>query len=179
MHPRTQELLAHFEANRALLKSAFDAIPLEERNQPPEPGRWSPAAIVEHLALVEGRIAGILSSRINEERAAGLAGETHSEPILPTLDVARARDRTIRVQAPEFAVPTGLDEEAAWSLLDQATAALRAMLLSGDGLALANVIHPHSRLGPMSVYHWIAFLAAHEARHTAQIREMSGPNSPA
>jgi len=26
----------------------------------------------------------------------------------------------------------------------------------------------------MSVYHWIAFLAAHEARHAEQIREMSG-----
>jgi hypothetical protein len=48
------------------------------------------------------------------------------------------------------------------------------MLLSGDGLALANVIQPHSKLGPMSVYHWIAFLAAHESRHAAQIREMSG-----
>lgn len=63
---------------------------------------------------------------------------------------------------------------AAWTLLEVATAALRAMLLSGDGLALADVMQPHSRLGPMSVYHWIAFLAAHESRHAEQIREMSG-----
>jgi hypothetical protein len=174
MHPRTQELLANFDANRALLKSAFDAILPERRNLPPEPGRWSPAAVVEHLSLVEGRMAGILSERIREERAAGLASETSAEPILHTLNVTRISDRTTRVQAPDFAVPTGLDAAAAWSQLEQATEALRAMLLSGDGMALANVIHPHSRLGPMSVYHWIAFLAAHEARHTAQIREMSG-----
>jgi len=173
MHPRTKELLTHFDANRAFLKSAFDAIPLERRNLPPEPGRWSPAAVVEHLALVAGRMAGILSERIREERAAGLASETSAEPILHTLDVSRISDRTTRVQAPEFAVPTGLDAAEAWSQLEQATAALRATILSGDGLALDNVIHPHSRLGPMSVYHWIAFLAAHEARHTAQIREMS------
>lgn len=128
---------------------------------------------MEHLAIVEGRMAGILSSRIREERAAGLAGETSSEPMLPNLDMARVSDRTTRVQAPDFALPTGLDGAAAWTQLEVATAALRAMLLSGDGLALANVIHPHSKLGPMSVYQWIAFLAAHESRHAAQIREMN------
>jgi hypothetical protein len=119
-------------------------------------------------------MAGILSSRIREEREAGLAGETSAEPLLPNLDVARISDRTTRVQAPDFALPTGLEAAAAWTQLEVATAALRAMLLSGDGLALANVIQPHSKLGPMSVYHWIAFLAAHESRHAAQIREMSG-----
>jgi hypothetical protein len=173
MHPRTRELLSYFDSHRVILKSAFDAIPPDRRNQSPEPGRWSPAAVVEHLSIVEGRMAGILSSRIREERAAGLGGETSAEPMLPNLDVARVADRTTRVQAPDFALPTGLDAAAAWTQLEVATAALRAMLLSGDGLALANVIHPHSKLGPMSVYHWIAFLAAHESRHAAQIREMN------
>jgi len=174
MHPRTRELLTHFDAHRAILRSAFDSVPSDRRNKPPEPGRWSTANIVEHLAIVEGRMAGILSSRIREEREAGLVSETNVEPVLPDLDVVRVLDRTTRVQAPEFALPTGMDSTAAWTQLEVATAALRAMLLSGDGLALTNVIHPHSKLGPMSVYHWIAFLAAHESRHAAQIREMSG-----
>jgi uncharacterized damage-inducible protein DinB len=174
MHPRTRELLTHFDSHRAFLKSAFDSVPSARRNTPPEAGRWSTANVVEHLAIVESRMAGILSSRILEEREAGLAGESIAEPVLPSLDVARITDRTTRVQAPDFAQPTGLEAAAAWTQLEVATAALRAMLLSGDGLALANVIHPHSRLGPMSVYHWIAFLAAHESRHAAQIREMSG-----
>jgi hypothetical protein len=173
MHPRTRELLTHFDAHRTILKTAFDSVPPARRNKPPEPGRWSTANVVEHLAIVEGRMAGILSSRIQEEREAGLAGETIAEPVLPNLDVVRVLDRTRRVQAPDFALPTGMDSMAAWTQLEVATAALRAMLLSGDGLALANVIHPHSKLGPMSVYHWIAFLAAHESRHAAQIREMS------
>lgn len=174
MHPRTKEMLNYFDTHRAVLKSAFASIPVDRRNQPPGPGRWSTANVVEHLAIVEGRMAGILSGRINEERAAGLAGETSSAPMLPTLDVARVSDRTTRLLAPDFAIPSGLDAAAAWTQLEVSTAALRAMLLSGDGLALANVIQPHSRLGPMSVYHWIAFLAAHESRHAEQIREMSG-----
>ena len=174
MHPRTQELLTFFDSHRAMLRSAFDAVPIERRNQPPEPGRWSAASVVEHLAIVEGRMAGILSNRIREERDAGLSSETSSEPVLPGLDVTRISDRSTRVQAPDFAVPTGIDSAAAWTQLEKSTAALRDMLLSGDGLALDKVIQPHSRLGPMSVYHWIAFLAAHEARHAEQIREMSG-----
>ena len=170
MHARTKELLTHFDAHRAELKSAFDSVPSDRRNQPPEPGRWSSANVVEHLAIVESRMAGILSSRIREEREAGLAGETSSEPL--SLEMTRITDRTTRVQAPDFAIPTGLEAAAAWTQLEVATAALRAMILSGDGLSLDKVVQPHSRLGPMSVYQWIAFLAAHESRHAAQIREI-------
>src|SRR5882672_4306107 len=122
MHPRTKELLTYFDTHRAVLKSAFDSIPVERRNRQPEPGRWSTANVVEHLAIVEGRMAGILLGRINEERAAGLAGETSSAPMLPTLDVARVSDRTTRIHAPEFAIPTGLDAVAAWTQLEVSTA---------------------------------------------------------
>ena len=174
MHARTRELLTHYDSQRAILKSAFDSVPPVRRNEPPEPGRWSAANVVEHLAIVENRMAGILSSRIRDERETGLGAETSSEPMLPGLNMSRITDRAMRVQAPDFAIPTGLEAAAAWTQLEVATAALRAMILSGDGLALNSVIHPHSRLGPMSVYQWIAFLAAHEARHAAQIREIAG-----
>src|SRR5678809_112879 len=109
MHPRTRELLTHFDAHRGILKSAFDSVPPERRNKPSEPGRWSTANVVEHLSIVEGRMAGILSSRICEEREAGIAGETSVEPVLPNLNVERISDRTTRVQAPDFALPTGLE----------------------------------------------------------------------
>ena len=171
MHPRTKELLRHFDAHRADLKSAYDSVPPVQRNEPPATGGWSAANVVEHLAIVESRMAGILSSRIREERESGLASETGSEPLV--LEMTRISDRSTRVQAPDFAIPTGLEATSAWTQLEIATAALRAMIISGDGLSLTNVIQPHSRLGPMSVYQWIAFLAAHESRHAAQIREMS------
>jgi hypothetical protein len=172
MHARTKEVLTQFDTNRANLKSAYDSVPPARRNEAPAPGRWSTANVVEHLAIVESRMAGILSGRIGEEREAGLSGETSSEPL--RLEMSRISDRSTKVQAPDFAIPTGLEAAAAWTQLEVATAALRAMVLSGDGLSLGNVIHPHSRLGPMSVYQWIVFLAAHESRHAEQIREMSG-----
>jgi hypothetical protein len=135
MHPRTREILTYFDDHRAILKSAFDSVPPERRNKPPEPGRWSTANVVEHLSIVETRMAGILSSRIREEREAGLAGETSAEPVLPNLDVVRVSDRTTRVQAPDFAFRPGW-KRPLHGLSWKSPAALRAMLLSGDGLAL-------------------------------------------
>jgi len=62
--------------------------------------------------------------------------------------------------------------ESAWEALESATESLHKMVVSGDGLALDAVSHPHPALGPMSIYQWIAFVGAHEARHAAQIREI-------
>jgi len=171
MHPRTRELLDFLDRQRAVLRAAFDAVPADARGREPAPGRWSPNAIVEHLAIVDGGIAKVLSKKIAEGRAAGLGPETSADPILPAIDVASLIDRSTRFTAPERVRPAGLDADAAWAALEQATVALHASVLEGDGLALDAITHPHPRLGPLSLYHWIAFVGAHEARHAAQIRE--------
>jgi hypothetical protein len=171
MHPRTEELLAYLDEQRAVLRSAFDAIPLEARNRPPAPDQWSPTGIVEHLAIVDRRIAKVLATRIAEGRAAGAAPETSTDPILPTIETTRLLNRATRVAAPQVLHPTGLDADAAWAALERATIELRASIAEGDGLALSTITHPHPLFGPMSLYYWIAFVGAHEARHAAQIRE--------
>ena len=172
MHPRTIELLAYLDDQRAVLKSAFDSVPPDMRDREPSAGRWSASNVIEHLAIVERRISILLSRQIASARAAGLAPETRTDPVLPTLDVARVADRTTRVKAPDTALPTGLDAAAAWSSLENATESLHRMIASGDGLELDSVSHPHPTLGLMSVYKWVAFIGAHEARHAAQIREI-------
>jgi len=171
MHPRTEELLVYLDQQRAVLRTAFDAVPENARNRSPAPGQWSPTAIVEHLAIVDGRIARLLSKRIAEGREAGLGSESSTDPILPTIDTARLLNRTTRVPAPEVLHPTGLDADAAWAALERSTVELRASVAEGDGLALSTITHPHPLFGPLSLYYWIAFVGAHEARHAAQIRE--------
>jgi len=171
MHPRTDELLRYVDAQRAVLRDAFDAVPAENRNRPPAPGQWSPVGIIEHLAIVDSRIAHMITKRVAEARETGLEAETSIEPILSTIDVNYVVDRVTRVTAPEVLHPTGLDADAAWAALDRATAAFREAVAKADGLALSNVMHPHPIMGPLSLYTWIAFVGAHEARHAAQIRE--------
>ena len=171
MHPRTRELLDYLDAQRAILRAAFDEVPPDARERPPAPGQWSTAAVVEHLAIVDGRIAHLLTSKIAKAREEGLGPETSADPILPTLGIDRVLDRTMRAEAPEMLHPSGLDANAAWSALERSTAALRDAIAACDGLALSTLMHPHPLLGPLSLYHWIAFTGAHEARHAAQIRE--------
>ena len=180
MHPRTRELLDDLDAQRAVLRDAFTAVPLSRRDTPPAPNRWSAAGIVEHLAIIEQRLAGLLSAKIAAARAEGLAPESSTDPILPTIDTAKVLDRSTRVTAPPTGRPTGLPADAAWAALERAGAAVRDALVSGDGLALDTVLHPHPLFGPLSAYYWFGFLAAHEGRHAAQLREIvEGPETMA
>jgi DinB superfamily len=173
VHPRTRELLAYLDAQRVLLKAAFDAVPPEARDRPPAPGEWSAAGVIEHLALVEQRVAGFMSTLIAAAKDDGLALEAAVDPLLPTFDLARALDRATRVAAPDPLQPAGLEAAAAWTALERAGSALRRAAHDGDGFALGTIMRPHPLFGPLSLYQWIAFAGAHEARHAAQIRDIA------
>ena len=168
------ELLDYLDVQRAVLRAAVDSIPAAARDRSPGPGLWSTAAIVEHLAIVNERIAQRMLKGIDQARADGLGPETSTEPILPTLNLARVFDRSRPVTAPDVLKPTGLDSDGAWAALERSTLQVRAAVAAGDGLALESVMQPHPLFGPLSLYEWIAFIGAHEARHAAQIRETVG-----
>ena len=172
-HPRTREILEYLDEQRAVLRAAFDAVPAGERERTPAAGRWSVAGNIEHLAIVETRVSGRLSALIAEAKAAGLIGpEPSSEPVLPGIGAGRAADRNTRLAAPEAIHPTGLSADAAWDALEEAGKRVREVLNAGDGLALGTLSMPHPLFGPLSTYHWLAFVGGHEARHAAQIREI-------
>jgi uncharacterized damage-inducible protein DinB len=172
MHPRTQEVLAQLDGRRATLEQAVAAVPSPLRERRPGPDRWSVAEILEHLTIVEGRIARLLDERVAEARAAGLGPEHSTSPVEPTVDVATLLDRSKTIAARENSLPQGgLDASAALAALTERRRELRDTIVAADGLALGDVIIPHPRLGPLNVYQWLVFIAAHEGRHTAQIRE--------
>jgi hypothetical protein len=172
VHARVVELVEYLDKQREVLRAAFHDVPPELRDTSPSPGRWSAAAIVEHLAILQPRLAGIVSTKIAEARAAGIGPETSFEPLLPTFDLDRVVDRTTRATAPETGQPKGLTASEAWAALERGTPLIREALASGSDLALNEVMHPHPRFGPLSIYNWVAFAGAHEARHAAQIREL-------
>ncbi|HEY9225186.1 MAG TPA: DinB family protein, partial [Gemmatimonadaceae bacterium] len=124
-------------------------------------------------SIVESRITGLLHKRIEEARAAGLGTETETSSILDQPGLEQVANRARPLVAPEPVRPTStLDAVAAWKALDAARERLRTVLLSADGLAVGQISHPHTFFGPLTVYQWFAFVAGHEARHTAQIREI-------
>jgi hypothetical protein len=174
MHPRTEELLQYLDTQREILRAAVERVPPELREVAPEPGRWSVAGVIEHLARVETSLTRLFTSRLTEAKALGLGLETDPTPILGTLGMERVINRSQRVTTSQAGQPqAGLSAEMAWMALEAAGAAFREALLDGDGLALGELVHPHAALGPFNFYQWAAFAGAHEARHAAQIEEIA------
>ena len=174
MHPRIQEVLDILDDTRASLKDAIAGIPAEKHRIRPAGDRWSVAEVVEHLGMVETRIALMLSDKIEAARQAGLSPETDTTPVSPSLDIAGVINRSKPITASEASQPrAGLSTDDGLQLLADRRASLRHAVIAADGLALGTVELPHARLGSLNVYQWLIFLAGHEARHTDQIREVA------
>jgi uncharacterized damage-inducible protein DinB len=174
MHPRLEEVLNYLDSERAALADAVALVPTELRDLPPGPGRWSVAQVLQHLVIIEKRIAMGVTKWVGDARAGGLGPEAKTSSVLNSLDLALIADRSKRRNAPKEVVPAGdLDAASGWAALEKTRAALRAGALSGDGLALSEVIQPHAVLGPINLYQWLLFVGAHEARHTGQVREIA------
>ena len=175
MHPRIQEILEYLDATRANLSNAVEDVPATRRNERPAAERWSVAEVLEHLNIIEGRISQMLAAKIAAAKAAGLGPEAETSSVLDSLNRTRIADRSQPVAAPEMLRPqAATDASAMWAALQQSRAGLREAVLAGDGLALSEITHHHPVLGLINLYQWLLFVGSHEARHTAQIREIAG-----
>lgn len=171
-HPRVVELLDHLDLHRASLRAAVESVPIGLRDRRPKDDRWSVAEILEHLGIVEARIAGLIEHQVEAGRAQGLQADTERTSVLGTLDVAALLDRSVRRVSGESSVPPGqLDSATAWARLEQERVRLRRVVIAADGLALGDLSAPHARLGSLNLYQWLIFLGGHEGRHALQIRE--------
>ena len=53
--------------------------------------------------------------------------------------------------------------------LESSREALRAAVVTADGLAIGEIKHNHAVLGELDLYQWLIFLGQHETRHKKQI----------
>ena len=165
-----EEMLARLDRSRAALREAVERVPPDRRDQPPAPDRWSVAGVLEHLALLDERFTALLAGKIAAARAAGVPAEEDDPPLLPRGIEAMLADRTERRQAPETLHPRGLSCDEAWARAETARAAFTALITGADGLAVSRIVHEHPRFGALNLYQWAGFVAAHESRHTEQIK---------
>jgi hypothetical protein len=174
MHPRISEVLSYLDTQHRALAEAVGAVPPARQMQRPAADCWSVADVLGHLAVVEELITGVLRTRIAAAREKGVGPELETSPIVPTVDIDRVLDRTRRITAaPEWLGPAETDGATAWARLESAHAALREVISAADGLSLCHVGARNPLLGPLNAYQWVVFMGAHEARHTAQIREIA------
>jgi uncharacterized damage-inducible protein DinB len=170
MHPHVADVFSQLDAARARLREAVDAVPIEARGKRPGDGRWSVNEILEHLALVERRFAGLIALRIAEARDAGLGPEKPDRDPFPASLKQALNDRANRRTAPEAVHPKGnLDAAAAWDEAEKARVITRDIVTGADGLALSEVRHTHPVFGTLTVYQLVELIANHEVRHSKQI----------
>lgn len=165
------ELLWYLDDQRVNLRDAVASVPADRHQVSPGEGRWSVANVLEHLSVVENRIAGMLRPKIAQART--LTVPEPNEPVAPPLDVPRVLNRGQRVQATPASLPSGtLDTAAALAALDLSRAVMRETLLGAEGVLPRSITLPHPVFGPLDLEGWIRFVGAHEARHADQIREI-------
>lgn len=173
MNPRITELVDYLRSSRDRLGVAIAAVPEDRRAERPAVDRWSANEIVEHLALVERSVSKVFVRWLAEARAAGIPPEGETSPLLEKMRMDHVVARTRRIEAPERVAPTKNTPVAeSLAVIDESRATLIAAAESADGLALGSIVHPHQALGPLTLYEWLGFAAAHMERHAAQIDEV-------
>jgi DinB family protein len=174
LHPRIRELLGYIDAHRRALLEAAASVPAELRGQRPEADSWSVAEVLEHLSIIEKRVAGMLSIHVAAAREKGVGPDEETSSVVASYPRSEAvLDRTKRIVAVKSVVPTGtLDANAATQSLAQSREAMVSALRNANGVSLEHLMQAHPVLGELNLYHWIVALGLHEDRHAAQIREI-------
>jgi uncharacterized damage-inducible protein DinB len=163
--------LAYLEKTKAGVIDATKGLSDAQWNFKPGPDRWSIAEVMEHVALAEDMIRGLVQEQIMKSPAI----EPRDPAELKKIDdgvLKQVPDRSHKIQAPEQLKPTnhfGTPEQAEQHFVDS-RATTEAYLK--DTAAL----RAHAMTDPMGTkmdgYEWILLIAAHSERHTKQILEV-------
>ena len=171
--PRLTEVSRRLAASRRELEGAVASVPPDLRQTSPGEGRWSVAQVLEHLGMVETSLTRAIEGLVQGAPGRDDGERFDAAAFSATLDLPLVLDRSRPRTASEGAQPTaGMDTEAALRRLGETRRALLDVLDRGAGRALEQSTREHPVLGDAGAYRWASFVAYHEARHAAQIREI-------
>ena len=163
------------QTKQAFLKS-IDGLSEAQWTFKASPDRWSIAEVAEHIAISESTILGLITEKILKGPVATTKSPTADERV-----IAMVTDRSVTAQAPEMLRPTNR-----WATRDALTKDFVAArqktvdYVTSTTDDLRGHISPHPMLKELDAYQWVLLLAAHSARHTAQIEEVkAAPGYPA
>ncbi len=147
---------------------AADGIPAEQWKQRPSEDEWCAAEVVAHLVMVERAILGG-ADRITQKvpRHVPFARRFH-------LPMWLVESRVVRRKTP---IPLDheliADKEEMLAELRGARERTLAFISETERRDLSRYRWPHAFLGMLNVYDWLEMIAAHQQRHTKQIREIA------
>lgn len=155
---------------RTELRAAVAQVPDALRAVRPAPDRWSVADVLEHLAMVEVGVGRLLRKLAAE---AEMASPDPARKGNAELDLRGLLDRSLRVESSAQVLPSrALTWSAALDELEQARGDLLAVIATVRHVPIDRACASHYLLGDLDGHQWIEFVARHEQRHAAQIREI-------
>ena len=138
----------------------------------PAPDRWSIAGVVEHVALIEGLIHGIVG-RLD---AAPDASPGRNDAEIDEFIRTEVPKREAKLEAPPMVRPTGTVAPED-SLRRFVEARARTIELFDSAPHLRGRVLPHPAFGPWDGHQWLLAAGSHSARHTAQVLEIKADGS--
>jgi hypothetical protein len=160
-------LLNKLRRTREKFEAAAHQVPGDGWRTPPSEGKWSAAEVVAHVIMVETLMTGA-------------AAKITRKPPLPVslwkrihIPVACVAWRGVRVESP-IPLDTLLldDREAMLARLAEQRLRTLSVLESGRDSNLHKYRLQHPVLGSLHYYDWFRTLAAHDTRHSKQLREI-------
>ena len=166
-----------YSANQSIRKrfqDTVDGITPDEANAELDGEKWTVAALIEHVAIVEFNMSRICSKLLAAAKEDGKAGDG-SFSISPEFAEKSAAIVGQKVEAPEFVRPTGGVETAeSIEKLRGSTTELDAMRSDFESLDVRDHKFPHPFFGGLTAAEWLMLTGRHEARHLAQIERLLG-----
>lgn len=146
---------------------AADAVPPEHWRVKPSAIQWSAAELVAHLIVVERAVLGG-ADRITQKTPKRIPPLKRFH-----LPIWLVESRIIRRKSPIPQDPGLLgDKEEMLAELREARERTRAFLAETEKRDLSVYRWKQAFLGMLNVYEWFEMIAAHELRHTKQMREI-------
>lgn len=168
------EILDAIDETRGRLSTRLAALSNEQENFRPASGGWSIAEIVEHLAILESRLLGLITVMVSKAEKAAPQPRTEDSNFAPfSLDQIIERSLKEKYTAPETAAPQGgVSVHDSLERLRQSRASLRALQSRLEARDLSGAHYPHPAFGPLDAYQWLLMIGIHEDRHLRQIEAL-------
>lgn len=131
------------------------------------PDRWSIAEVAEHIAISETTILQLVTDKFVKSPLSA------ASPVSDQKVIDAITDRSAKFQAPEMLKPTSRWSSREALTKDFLVAREKSMdYVKSTPDDLRGHGGPHPVLKTIDAYQWVLLLAAHSARHTAQIDEV-------
>ena len=165
--PALKTIVANLDRAQQGLLRAADEVPANQWKTRPGEGRWSAGEVVGHLVTIERTILHNLDKVVQKP--------PKSVPFYKRFHVPLAvvESRLIRRKTP-IVTDDGMICGKEEMLSELQEVRKRTLGFIGETMErdLGRYFMPHPFLGTLNAYSWLQLIAAHEVRHTKQMKEI-------